>query len=349
MAKRLLFRKQKYTDSYERIFIRTETIAARSQIVFRHNLEEWLRQLSGNPIFLYGRRIARNAIRPWLISWRRSAHIHCGWALGDALMCTPTMRALKQANPGCRIHFYTDYPDLVRGLWYVDEISPADKRPRRSMWMGYQDELPPHGHLAAIMGKRIGVHVRDVRPDCYIDETLSEQFRITWRDLPRPHVLVQRHTSSFTPNKNWPDTSWNALIGIVLKTATVIEIGEKSEGQHHFTFPNYIDLRGKTDVRELVASIAAADIIVAPVSGPVHIAAAVRTPAVVILGGYELPENTAYPGNRILYTPMECSPCWLRTPCPIDRECLRRISPESVQKAIDEVLRSRSVKLSETA
>jgi hypothetical protein len=165
MAKRLLFRKQKYTDSYERIFIRTETIAARSQIVFRHNLEEWLKQLSGNPLFLYGRRVARNAIRPWLISWRRSAHIHCGWALGDALMCTSTMRTLKQANPRCRIHFYTDYPDLVRGLWYLDEISPADKRLRRSMWrsmwMAYQDELPPlffgppgggKSHLAAALG-----------------------------------------------------------------------------------------------------------------------------------------------------------------------------------------------------
>ena len=341
MAKRLLFRKQKYTDSYERIFIRTETIAARSQIVFRDNLKEWLKQFLGNPLLLYGRRIARNAIRPWLIPWRRSAHIHCGWALGDALMCTPTMRALKQANPRCRIHFYTDYPDLVRGLWYLDEISPADKRPRRSMWMGYQDELPPRDHLVRIMGKRIGVHVRDVRPDCYIDMTFLDQFRSTWRDLPRPHVLVQRRTSNYTPNKNWPDTSWKKLIGVILKTATVIEIGEKSEGHVHFAFPNYVDLRGKTDVRELVACVAAADIVVAPVSGPVHIAAAVRTPAVVILGGYELPENTAYPGNRILYTPMECSPCWLRTPCPIDRECLRRISPESVQKAIDEVWRSR--------
>ena len=127
------------------------------------------------------------------------------------------------------------------------------------------------------------------------------------------------------------------LIGVILKTGTVIEIGENSEGHVHLGSPNYIDLRGKTDLGKLVASIAAADILVAPVSGPVHIASAVRTPAVVILGGYELPDNTAYPENKILYTPIECSPCWLRIPCPIDRECLRRISPETIQKAIDEV------------
>jgi ADP-heptose:LPS heptosyltransferase len=160
---------------------------------------------------------------------------------------------------------------------------------------------------------------------------------------------VQRLASNFSPNKNWPDDSWETLIGVLLITASVIEIGEKSEGHVHFASSNYIDLRGKTNVRELVASIAAADILVAPVSGPVHIASAVRTPAVVIIGGYELPENTFYSENRIFYTPIECSPCWLRTPCPIDRECLRRISPESVQTAIDEVWRSRLVELSETA
>jgi ADP-heptose:LPS heptosyltransferase len=134
---------------------------------------------------------------------------------------------------------------------------------------------------------------------------------------------------------------------MILKTATVIEIGEHSQVGERFATPNYIDLRGRTDLGELVASIAAADILVAPVSGPVHIASAVRTPAVVILGGYEQPENTAYPGNKVLYTPIECSPCWLKTPCPIDRECLRRISPESVREAIEEVWRSRWVELSE--
>lgn len=299
-----------------------------------------MKQTFQKPLLFYCKRpaiIARNVMRRFLIPWRRSAHIFRSRQIGDALMCTPAMRALKQTNPRCRIHFYTDYPDLVRGLWYLDEISPTDKRPRRSMRVSYEGELPTRCHLARIIGKRLGVRVKDVTPDCYVDEKLVERFRSTWRDLPRPHILVQRRASSYTPNKDWPNDSWKTLISTILKTGTVIEIGENREGHVHFSSSNYIDLRGKTDLGELVASIAAADILVAPVSGPVHIASAVRTPAVVILGGYELPENTAYPGNKILYTPIECSPCWLRTPCPIDRECLRRISPEAVQKAIDEV------------
>jgi ADP-heptose:LPS heptosyltransferase len=284
---------------------------------------------------------ARNAIRKLIMPWRRSAHIRRGAALGDTLICTPAMRALKQTNPRCRIYFYTDYPDLVRGLRYVDQIFPGNKRSLRSIRMSYEGELPTRCHLAKILGKRLGVHVEDVRPDCSIDDNLVQRFRRVWADFPRPHILVQRRAGSYTPNKDWPSESWRTLISMILNTATIIEIGEHSEVGEHFATPNYIDLRGKTDLRELVASIAAADILVAPVSGPVHIASAVRTPAVVILGGYEQPENTEYPGNKVLYTPIQCSPCWLRTPCPIDRECLRRISPESVRKAIDEVWRSR--------
>jgi hypothetical protein len=257
------------------------------------------------------------------------------------------MRALKQANPRCRIYFYTDYPDLVRGLWYLDHILPCTKRSLRSMQMSYEGELPTRCHLAKILGKRLGILVKDVRPDCSIDEKLVQRCRRAWLDLPRPHILVLRRAGSYTPNKDWPDDSWITLIRMILKTATVIEIGEHSEPGEHFATPNYIDLRGRTDLKELVASIAAADILVAPVSGPIHIASAVRTPAVVILGGYEQPENTAYPGNKILYTPIACSPCWLKTPCPIDRECLRRISPGSVRNAIEEVWRSRLLELQE--
>src|SRR5690349_3050700 len=137
-----------------------------------------LGKISHEPLPVYAKRIVRNAIRRWLIPWRRSVDIWCGAALGDTLMCTPAIRALKQANPGCRIHFYTDYPDVVRSLSYLDEISPTEKRPRKAIWMGYEGAFP-QSHLAWVLGKRIGVCVKDVRPDCHIDEKLVEQARST--------------------------------------------------------------------------------------------------------------------------------------------------------------------------
>ena len=102
--------------------------------------------------------------------------------------------------------------------------------------------------------------------------------------------------------------------------------------------PSYVDLRGKTNLAELVATIAAGDLHVGPISGPVHIAAAVHVPSVVIYGGYEHPVCSSYPGNINLFTELRCSPCWLRDGCPYDRKCLRQIEADVVLDAVKKVL-----------
>jgi ADP-heptose:LPS heptosyltransferase len=86
-----------------------------------------------------------------------------------------------------------------------------------------------------------------------------------------------------------------------------------------------------------VAAIAAADLLVVPDSGPMHIAAAVGTPSVVIYGGYTDPECTGYAGNINLYSPVPCAPCWLRSPCPYDKKCLHQILPNQVEAAVKQL------------
>ena len=100
---------------------------------------------------------------------------------------------------------------------------------------------------------------------------------------------------------------------------------------------NHVDLRGDTSLQDLAAVIAAADLYVGPVSGPMHVAAATRTPAVAIVGGFEHPVNTHCDGNVEFYTSVPCAPCWLREPCPFDLRCLRAISPEAVELAVARV------------
>jgi ADP-heptose:LPS heptosyltransferase len=285
------------------------------------------------------KRWTRDAIRPFFLPRKKSIHLFRDGALGDVLMCTPGMRKLKQTNPMCRIHFYTDYPDVVRGLWYLDEVLPSDKRPVESIYLSYEHVKTAryNNHLSKAMAAKIGVRVKDVKPDCVVNEKLTERFKAEWWSLPRPHVVIHRRAGPWTPNKNWPDESWESLLKTLLRTRTIIEIGTRDDDAGIFD-SNYIDLRGKTTLAELVAVLAAADVMIGPDSGPMHIAAAVKTPAVVILGGYSGPGIIAYPGNVVLHTPIACSPCFLRTPCPIDRECLRRISVEMIEKKIQEIL-----------
>jgi ADP-heptose:LPS heptosyltransferase len=255
--------------------------------------------------------------------------------VGDALMCTPVLRELKRANPNCHVRFYTRFPSLLRGLPYIDEIRSFEERPHDVIVIGYcGSSYPPRRKLVSMLGDRLGLNVRNRVPDCVIDKTLVDRWKLAWGALPRPHVIVNRYGNPWTPNKDWPADYWEVLIGSLTANCGVIEVGNRRSGSELSKTQNYVDLRDRTSLDEFVAAIAAADINVGPISGPVHVAAAARVPSVVIYGGFEHPADTSYPGNVDLYTPLPCAPCWLVTPCPYDRRCLREISPQTVEQAI---------------
>ena len=264
---------------------------------------------------------------------RRVADIARDAGIGDVVLCTPGLRALKAANPRGRIRFFTTFPELVRGLPYIDEVHPFEDRPPGTPYVEYTKVMPSPVHIARLLGDRMGVDVTDTRPDCVVDRQAVAAFRTAWAALPRPWILTLRRASRFTPNKDWPDAAWDALAADLAGWGSVIEIGERGDA---IAPPpgHYLDLRGATSIAGLAAAIAAADVYVGPVSGPMHIAAAVGTPSVAIIGGYEHPDNAYYPGNVSFYTPVPCAPCWLRTPCPFDIRCLRAIAPAQVAHAV---------------
>jgi ADP-heptose:LPS heptosyltransferase len=294
----------------------------------------WLLRFSSRSGFV-SRRLRH--LKPWHIPARQEQlDVERSGALGDVLMCTPALRELKRVNPGCHVRFHTQFPSLVDGLPYIDEVIYLDSSPPGMIRFNYEDIIPPRRHIAEIFGDCLGVRVSDVRPDCVVRPELKEPFIASWHDRPRPHIVINRRAGPWTPNKDWPDNSWRILIERLQSWATVIEIGSPSSPELALA-ENYIDLRGQTSVEQLVAAIAAADLHIGPMSGPVHIAAAVGTPAVVIYGGYEHPECSGYPWNNSLYTRIRCSPCWLREPCPFDLECLRMISPRMVEQSVQQL------------
>ena len=179
--------------------------------------------------------------------------------------------------------------------------------------------------------------MRDVRPSCAVRPDLVERFRRDWSDLPRPYAVVTHRAGAYTPNKDWPDPYWDDLVARLAARATVIDVGgrrDRALGQARRQLPRP---QGPDHPPELIAAIAAADLHVAPITGTVHIAAAMGVPSVVIYGGYEHPDCTAYPGNINLYSPVDCAPCWLREPCPYGKKCLHQITPDHVLSAVDQL------------
>jgi ADP-heptose:LPS heptosyltransferase len=80
--------------------------------------------------------------------------------------------------------------------------------------------------------------------------------------------------------------------------------------------------------------VAQGSVFVGPPSGGMHFANAYQVPSIIVFGGYEAPDGYDYPWVERFFTPVECAPCWLTTPCPYGWKCLHAIRPEQVFAAI---------------
>ncbi len=154
-------------------------------------------------------------------------------------------------------------------------------------------------------------------------------------DLPfslPPHFLVLAPEASH-PAKEWPH--FRALAETLHRTwsTPVVVVGT------HPDPPGYpgIDLRGKTNLRQLVEIIRRSEGVIANDSGPAHLAAAAGKPLIVFFGP-TVPDMGFRPwGNpwlRIFERPYGCRPCSLHGSrfCRFSfpSRCLADISPEEV-------------------
>jgi ADP-heptose:LPS heptosyltransferase len=98
-----------------------------------------------------------------------------------------------------------------------------------------------------------------------------------------------------------------------------------------------LDLTGQTTLPELVEWLRKCDVLVTNDTGPMHIAAAIGTPAVSLFGPTDPHRTGPYHArkNVLQRTDLDCVPCFQRY-CAraVDRECLRGITPAQVFQAI---------------
>ena len=98
-----------------------------------------------------------------------------------------------------------------------------------------------------------------------------------------------------------------------------------------------INLGGETSLLELAYLYKKARMVITTDSGPMHLAAAVKTPVIALFGPTD-PARTGPYGDRhtIIRTALPCSPCFLKK-C-ATRKCMEDITPEQVLAAIEKKL-----------
>ncbi|WP_455203606.1 glycosyltransferase family 9 protein [Kaarinaea lacus] len=145
--------------------------------------------------------------------------------------------------------------------------------------------------------------------------------------------------------RNWPVAHWRELLKILAEAdRQVVLVGGKNENEYFKLLKPYpynvLDLSGKTAFPDLVGVLAVADVVVSTDTGPAHIAAAVSTPVVALIGPTNpkrtAPYRTKDSAVQVLSANLPCSPCYHspRFQACKKNQCMYDIEPDQVRDAV---------------
>lgn len=263
------------------------------------------------------------------------------WGIGDELLLSAVAREIVRAHPGTKIWIRSRYgfrfPSVVETGKAPPEAKAVDTIYQNAVLYGPAHHSPFPGHLVQQMLDKValdtGIKVvaADVRPELALGPT---------RKTEKPTVVLHSGTNPRLPSKDWGRGRWEELAGLLRSQGVhVRQVGSKNEP----LLTGAEDLLGTApgDLAEIFAESWAA---VSVVGFLMHLAEAVRTPAVVIYGGREHPAIDGYPDQIHLSSgPLPCRGRWgchlaPDYDCPHDMKCMDGLTPERVARAVLSVL-----------
>jgi ADP-heptose:LPS heptosyltransferase len=203
-------------------------------------------------------------------------------------------------------------------------------------------------HLAAALG----ANPEPIAPQLFVapDEIEAAKKRFGLEKMTGP-VFGLNPGAEYGPAKRWPVERFIAAareiqtrtncVWLIFGSQNDTVVADKIQSAIGNRQSAILNLAGRTTLRELMSLLKLCRVLLTNDSGPMHVAAALGTPAVVPFGSTS-PELTGpgLPGdslNRLLKSDAPCSPCFLRE-CPIDFRCMNGITVERVVEAVVEAV-----------
>lgn len=230
------------------------------------------------------------------------------------------------------------YNKDLRGLLLTDPVAVPE-------WKNRRHEVFYYLNLIAEVEKRVlgRETVMSAVPDISLE--VSDERRFAAQDKlgslgidPLKQTVALGVGSTNSRAKRWPAENFACVADMLLDEAdvNVVLVGSNEErdvADRVFELSNFkpVNLAGRTDLAEAVATLAAVDLLISNDMGLAHVAPAVGTDTIVIFGPTN-PETTRPFSDRSLVIrrdDVDCSPCMLRD-CPIDHRCMTRIEPDEI-------------------
>ncbi len=267
--------------------------------------------------------------------------------IGDALLLTPALRALKAEQPDRKVAvFYPkkSHEEVLRHNPNIDILKTANPLACPFEAFSYYFGLKPfhlvnYGqyspsrfarvHAAEIIARMLGVKLDGAHMEVFL--TSQERDRAAAHFVYRTRTIALHTGANCSSNKNWPEQNWSSLVRRNPQFR-FLQLGAADD-------PNAegaVDLRGRTTLREAFAILACSDCFVGIESSLAHAASALKIPGIVIFG----PTTPQVWGNSNLtnlYKRAPCSPCidvLFSDPCPYERYCMTDITVVEVENTL---------------
>ncbi len=284
--------------------------------------------------------------------------------IGNMILLTPAIRALKQCRPDLAVHVLGRYPalEILEGWELVDRVLTGPDGTRYgtlfyTLWSSGTRERH---------GSELSAHARTIRTLEYKDPVIheSEHYMEIPRTLgyvgetPPPYCPVADAVTSLPPDRpvvaladtyrhaGWERKSWphyqTLARELMARGVAVALLGGEDEAARFRPeeWPDgVIDLQGHHTLAETAAILSRCCAVVANDSGPAHMAAALGVPTYVLFGATRRSKNRPL-GPRVhpITADVPCRPCQY-TPswsdCS-DWQCMQEISSERVLAALIE-------------
>ena len=194
----------------------------------------------------------------------------------------------------------------------------------------------------------LGIPVSNTLPSLYLQKEELEQAQELlqkYKVKPDATLIGINPGASYGSAKCWLSERFVALTEKLLKDPKIhiIYFGDSASkplvDKICSGFPSRVlNLATKTDLCQLIALIKLCHSFITNDSGPMHIAAALKTPLVAIFGSTSEIKTGPYGHGKIIHKHVSCSPCYRRT-CPIDFRCMTTITEDEVYHEVLSTLR----------
>lgn len=195
--------------------------------------------------------------------------------------------------------------------------------------------------------KSLGANTNDRKPflACTPEDETAIRTKLYQFGVNDDEVLVVIHPCAGSSDREWQAASWAKVADSLIRQGIKVALNGVASERHKIEAikahmkEKAIDLCGQLTLPQLIALLKRCDLLLTVNSGPMHIAAVVGTPLVVVWSSSWRVENWGPYGDRhiIIRKQVPCENCWLKA-CPKPVSCMDMIKPEEVIEAAEQKL-----------